>query len=178
MDIFENISPEIIQRAQRIKMVLTDNDGVLTDGGVFYGENGETFKRFNIRDGMGVERLRKHAAVETGIITGEFSPSVRMRSEKLRITELHLGIKDKSAVLNDILKRNLLEVNEIAYIGDDTNDVDVLSVVGLAACPNDAMFFAKQKSHYICENKGGHGAFRELAELIIWAKQQLTNHNL
>ena len=178
MEIFENISKEIIQRAQRIKMVLTDNDGVLTDGGVFYGENGETFKRFNIRDGMGVERLRKHAGVETGIITGEISPSVRTRSEKLRISELHLGIKDKTAVLNDILKRHSLDVSEIAYIGDDTNDVDVLSVVGLAACPNDAMIFAKNKAHYICENKGGHGAFRELAELIIWAKQQSINHNL
>ncbi len=175
---FEQVSADIIARAQQIKMVLTDNDGVLTDGGVFYGENGEVFKRFNIRDGMGVERLRRHANVETGIITGEFSPSVRMRAEKLRITELHLGIKDKTAVLNDILSRHALTVNEIAYIGDDTNDVDVLSVVGLAACPNDAMIFAKQKAHYICEQKGGHGAFRELAELIIWAKQQSTNHNL
>ncbi len=175
---FEQVSADIIQRAQRIKMVLTDNDGVLTDGGVFYGENGEVFKRFNIRDGMGVERLRKHANVETGIITGEFSPSVKMRSEKLRITELHLGIKDKPAVLNDILARHSLNVNEIAYIGDDTNDVEVLGVVGLAACPNDAMSFAKQKAHYICEQKGGQGAFRELAELIIWAKQQSTNLNL
>ena len=165
-------------KARKIKLLLTDCDGVLTDCGVYYGETGEVLKRFNIRDGMGVERLRKHANVETGIITGEFSPSVRMRSEKLRITELHLGIKDKTAVLNDILVRHGLIFNEIAYIGDDTNDVDVLSVVGLAACPNDAMSFAKQKAHYICEQKGGHGAFRELAELIIWAKQQSTNHNL
>ena len=78
--------------------MLTDCDGVLTDGGVYYGENGEVLKKFNIRDGMGVERLRKLVNVETGIITGEVSPSVQKRADKLKITELHLGIKDKPAV--------------------------------------------------------------------------------
>lgn len=161
---------EINLKAKKIKLVLTDCDGVMTDGGVFYGENGEVMKRFNIRDGMGVERLRNLTGVETGFITGELSPSVARRAEKLKITELHLGIKDKPAVLREILERKQLDASEIAYIGDDTNDVEIMQMVGLAACPADATRFAKQVSHYICETNGGDGCLREFAEFIITAK--------
>lgn len=157
-------------KAKKIKLLLTDCDGVLTDGGVYYGENGEVMKRFNIRDGMGVERLLNCAEVETGIITGEMSPSVAKRAEKLKIKELHLGIKDKPAVLAEILKRKNLIASEIAYIGDDTNDVEIMRLVGLTACPNDAIIFAKKEADYICVAKGGNGAFREFAELIILSK--------
>jgi 3-deoxy-D-manno-octulosonate 8-phosphate phosphatase (KDO 8-P phosphatase) len=159
------------EKALKIKLVLTDCDGVLTDGGAYYGENGEVLKKFNIRDGMGVERLRTIAHIETGIITGELSPSVRKRAEKLNITELHLGIKNKSAVLATILKDKNLQADEIAYIGDDVNDIDIMTQCGLTACPADAMTAVKKKVDYICNNKGGEGAFREFAELIIAAKQ-------
>jgi 3-deoxy-D-manno-octulosonate 8-phosphate phosphatase (KDO 8-P phosphatase) len=155
------------EKAKKIKLLLTDCDGVLTDGGVYYGEKGEVLKKFNIRDGMGVERLRTLVNVETGIITGELSPSVKKRAEKLKITELHLGIKDKPAVLREILLKKNLQADEIAYIGDDTNDVEIMKLVGLSACPADALIFAKNAAHYICENKGGEGAFREFAEYII-----------
>ena len=84
---------EIKEKAKKIKLVLTDNDGVLTDTGVYYSPKGEEFKRFSIRDGMGVERLLNEVNIETGIITGETSGSVKKRAEKLKITELHLGIK-------------------------------------------------------------------------------------
>jgi 3-deoxy-D-manno-octulosonate 8-phosphate phosphatase (KDO 8-P phosphatase) len=164
---------KLTEKAAKIKLLLTDCDGVLTDGGVYYGKNGEVLKKFNIRDGMGVERLLKLANVETGIITGELSPSVKKRAEKLKITELHLGIKDKPAVLNEILNRKNLQADEIAYIGDDVNDLEIMALVGLSACPNDAMSFNKNIAHYICENKGGNGAFRELAELIIYAISDL-----
>ena len=157
---------EIMARARRIKLVLTDCDGVLTDGGVYYSERGEEMKRFNIRDGMGVERLRQRGVV-TGIVTGEISPSVAKRAAKLQITELHLGIKDKATLLASILARLGLLAEEVAFIGDDTNDVEVLGLVGLAACPGDATVFARQVSHYHCTAFGGHGCFRELAELII-----------
>ena len=157
-------------RAKKIKLVLTDCDGVLTDGGVYYGENGEVLKRFNIRDGMGSERLRTLCGIETGIITGEMSPSVAKRAEKLKITELHLGIKDKPAVLKSILERRGITADEVAYIGDDTNDVEILGMVGLAASPADGTVFVKRIAHYICEAKGGEGCFRELAELIIAAQ--------
>ena len=160
-------------KARRIKLLLTDVDGVLTDGGVYYGEAGEVLKRFNIRDGMGVERLRQ-VGVETGIVTGEVSPSVARRAEKLRITELHLGIKDKPARLEEILATTGLQAEEVAFIGDDTNDVAVLQLVGLAACPGDATSFARAVADYQCAAFGGQGAFRELAELIIESKREVS----
>lgn len=164
------ITEEIISKARKIKLLLTDCDGVLTDGGVYYGEQGEVLKKFNIRDGMGVERLRKLADIQTGIITGETSPSVMKRAEKLQITELHLGIKDKLSVLMQIMvNRNLMSEN-IAYIGDDVNDIEIMGKVGLTACPADAISFTKEVADYVCECKGGEGCFREFAELIIKSK--------
>lgn len=158
------------EKAKHIKLLITDCDGVLTDAGVYYGENGEVLKKFNIRDGMGVERLRKLVNVETAIITGEVSPSVAKRAEKLKITELHLGIKDKLAVLVQIMANRNLTKNNIAYIGDDVNDIEIMQNVGLTACPSDAISFTKEVADYICENKGGEGCFREFAELIIAAQ--------
>src|SRR5882757_5566807 len=107
------------EKAKRIRLLLTDCDGVLTDNGVYYGDDGEVMKRFSIRDGMGVERLRKLCGIDTGIVTGELSPSVARRAEKLGIVELHLGVKDKLGKLSEILERTGLQWSEIAYIGDD-----------------------------------------------------------
>src|SRR5579863_4295783 len=106
-------------KASRIKLLLTDVDGVLTDSGVYYGESGEVLKRFSIRDGMGVERLRKLCGIDTGIVTGELSPSVARRAEKLHITQLHLGVKDKPGRLAEIMAKSQLAWEEIAFIGDD-----------------------------------------------------------
>ncbi len=155
------------EKAARIKLLLTDSDGVLTDNGVYYSADGEKMKRFSIRDGMGAERLRKLCNIETGIITGETSPSVIKRAEKLAITELHLGIKDKAGVLYEILERKNLRADEVAFIGDDVNDLAIMALTGFTACPSDAMIQVRRKVDYICENKGGDGAFREFAEFII-----------
>lgn len=164
------MTQEITAKARKIKLLITDCDGVLTDGGVYYGEQGEILKKFNIRDGMGVERLRKLADVQTGIITGEVSPSVAKRAEKLQITELHLGIKDKLKVLMQIMVNKNLTTDNIAYIGDDVNDIEIMQQVGLTACPADAISFTKNIADYVCESKGGEGCFREFAELIIASK--------
>jgi len=158
---------QLLQKLSAIKLVLTDCDGVLTDAGVYYGESGEELKKFNIRDGMAVERMRNLANVDTGIITGELSPSVAKRAEKLKISELHLGAKDKPAVLKEILERLKLDATDVAYIGDDCNDLEIMEMVGFTAAPADALSFVKAKVDYVCEAKGGEGAFRELAELII-----------
>jgi YrbI family 3-deoxy-D-manno-octulosonate 8-phosphate phosphatase len=155
------------QKALHIKLLITDCDGVLTDGGVYYGANGEGEKKFNIRDGMGVERLRNLASVETAIITGENSPSVVERAKKLKITELHLLAKDKPAVFREMVGRLGLRPEEVAYIGDDYNDQDVMKLCGLTACPADALPGIKAQADYVCEAKGGEGCFREIAELII-----------
>lgn len=160
---------EISQRAKKIKLVLTDNDGVWTDTGVYYSDAGEIMKRFSIRDGMGVERLRE-IGIETGIITGEVSGSVKKRAEKLLITHLYLGIKDKAKKLDEILIETGLKPEEIAFIGDDYNDLEIISRVnqsGLTAAPQDAMPKIIECVIYHCKMIGGHGAFRDFAEWII-----------
>jgi len=162
----------LAKKARKIKLVLTDNDGVLTDTGVYYSDTGEMLKRFSIRDGMGVERLKKILKIETGIITGELSDSVKKRAEKLEIKELHLGVKDKPDVLNKILKANNLKPENIAFIGDDVNDIELIKLAGLTASPADAMPDIKKIVDYVCDEKGGNGAFREFAELIIVLNQK------
>ncbi|MCX7877919.1 MAG: HAD hydrolase family protein [Ignavibacteria bacterium] len=170
--ILRNINPKIKEKAKNIKLLLTDSDGVLTDTGVYYSERGEELKRFSIRDGMGVERLREFAGVETGIITGEISGSVRARAEKLRLLELREGVKDKLSVVREIAEKYSLDASNIAFIGDDTNDIEVLKYAGLSACPSDAVIQIKQIVDYITDSKGGYGAFRDFAELIIASKNQ------
>jgi len=162
----------LAKKARKIKLVLTDNDGVLTDTGVYYSDDGEMLKRFSIRDGMGVERLKKILQIETGIVTGELSGSVKKRAEKLGIKELHLGIKDKPNLLKQILKEKNLKTENVAFIGDDVNDVELIKVVGLSASPADAMPDIKKIVDYVCDEKGGNGAFREFAELIIVLNQK------
>jgi 3-deoxy-D-manno-octulosonate 8-phosphate phosphatase (KDO 8-P phosphatase) len=160
------------EKLEKIKIVLTDNDGVLTDTGVYFSAKGEEFKRFSIRDGMGIERMRKYAGVETIIITGEESGSVRARADKLKITEYYLGVKKKEEVLSEVMKKHNLKSDEIAFVGDDSNDFEVMKLVGFKATPADGMSFIKEIADYVCENKGGNGAFREIAELIIAFKSK------
>ena len=155
----------LADKAKKIKLILTDCDGVLTNNGVYYTQDGELMKRFSIRDGMGVERLRNVVGVATGIITGELSGSVSKRAEKLQI-------KDKKHKLASIVEETGINAEEIAYIGDDVNDLEIMQACGLTACPADAMFQVKEIADYTCKEKGGYGAFRDFAELIIGLKQQ------
>ena len=113
---------ELAQRAEKIKLVISDNDGVFTDNGVYYSERGEEMKRYSVRDGMGVERL-KNSGIETSIMTGEVSPSLKKRAEKLGMKSLYLGVKDKLSMLETVLAETGLHRYELAYIGDDVNDV-------------------------------------------------------
>jgi 3-deoxy-D-manno-octulosonate 8-phosphate phosphatase (KDO 8-P phosphatase) len=158
---------ELQHKAQKIKLLITDCDGVLTDGGVYYSANGEELKKFNLRDGMGVERLRKICGIDTGIMTGENSPIVARRAEKLQMKHLFLGIKDKKQCLTEILPSLNISPDEIAYIGDDMNDYEVIKMVGLSASPADGFGLIKETVDYICSQNGGDGAFREFAEWII-----------
>ncbi|MBM4171017.1 MAG: 3-deoxy-D-manno-octulosonate 8-phosphate phosphatase [Ignavibacteria bacterium] len=162
---------DILKRASKIKLLIVDVDGVLTDTGVYYSANGEEMKRFSIRDGMGIERLRILVNVETGIITRENTEIVSSRAKKLKITELHLGSFEKEKTLEEILIKRNISHSEIAFMGDDTNDIEIMKKVGLSACPSDATTFAKEAADVIVKNKGGNGAVRELAELIIEAKK-------
>src|SRR5208283_1145999 len=161
------IAATVKRKARKIRLLLTDVDGVLTDTGVYYSDAGEVLKRFSIRDGMGVERLRKIVNVETGIITGEKSASIKKRADKLQIAELHLGIKEKVQVLEEIMVRTSFVREQIAYIGDDMNDLEIIKKVGLSACPCDSFPAIKKIADFICIARGGQGAFREFAEFII-----------
>ena len=160
---------ELRERAERIRLVLTDVDGVLTDTGVYYSAEGEQLKRFSIRDGMGVERLR-HSGIDFGVVTGENSACVRKRAEKLHARVIRLGISDKRAVLDELLKETGLAVTELGYIGDDVNDLAILRAIGesgLTAAPRDAIAAVAAEVHCVCQADGGHGAFRFFADWIL-----------
>ncbi len=162
---------DLARRAGRLKLVLTDCDGVLTDAGVYYSARGEEMKRFSIRDGMGVERLR-NAGIATAIVTGENAEMVLRRSEKLGI-KAHLGVKDKGGRLAEILAFHGVSGDEVAYIGDDVNDLSAMEKIreaGLVGCPFDAMPEVRRRAHFVTRASGGHGAFREFAEWLLGAR--------
>lgn len=153
-------------RLKNLRAVVLDVDGVLTDAGMYYGPEGEAFKKFNSRDGMGV-RLLRAAGLEVALITGENSQAVARRAEKLKIEEVHLGIEDKLPVLQDLAKRKGYAAEEIGYMGDDVNDLACLQWVGVAAAPADAMPPVLSVAELITERNGGEGAVREFADQIL-----------
>ena len=157
---------ELYKKFKKIKLVLTDVDGVLTDGGMYYTTEGDIMKKFHTRDGMGVTLLRKYN-IPTILITKEKTKMVKQWAAKMKVEKLYDGIIKKNMILDKVCKTFNLKSDEIAYIGDDVNDVPLLKVVCLAVTPNDGTKEAKSVSHYICKLKGGEGAFREFADLII-----------
>lgn len=157
---------ELAARARRIRVVLSDVDGVLTDSGMYYTNDGGELKKFNTRDGKGFELLRD-AGIQTGIITAENTHVVERRAAKLKLDHLIQGSSDKLASLRTILDRTNFSLDEVAYIGDDLGDVEILGAVGLSACPKDAVHEARSSVHYVCEKNGGEGAVREFAELLL-----------
>ncbi len=169
------VSPKALrERAARIRLVLTDNDGVLTDGGVYYSSRGEAMKRFDVRDGMGVELLRE-AGIETGIVSRERSGSLVKRAEKLRIRLLFVGIHDKAKRLPDFLTAAGVGPAEVAYIGDDVNDLGIIEAVGregLTGAPANAAPSVAQAVHHRGKTEGGHGAFREFADWLLAQRQK------
>ena len=152
-----------------IKLFATDVDGVLTDGGMYYAESGDEWKKFNTRDGMGIKLLQR-AGIITAIVTQERTKLVARRAEKLAIPELHQGVMDKLSLVRDMSARYGLTLNQVAYIGDDINDLETLKAVGFSATPADGMPQVAAAVDYICRKKGGEGAVRELIEMILAAQ--------
>jgi 3-deoxy-D-manno-octulosonate 8-phosphate phosphatase (KDO 8-P phosphatase) len=151
---------------RNIRLFATDVDGVLTDGGMYYAESGDEWKKFNTRDGMGIKLLQK-AGLVTAIITQESTKLVSRRAQKLAIPEVHQGAFDKLSVLQEIINRYGLTMKHVAYIGDDVNDVQALKAVGFSAAPADSQPPALSAVGYVCQKKGGEGAVREVADLIL-----------
>ena len=150
----------------KIKMFLTDCDGCLTDGGMYYSEKGDEIKKFNTKDGMGFSLLRRRGII-TGIITGEITRAVEMRARKLHIDELHQGIDNKLNVVKQLADRYRVDLSEIAYVGDDINDVEVMENVGFPCTVNNASDIIKGKARYVSELNGGEGAVRDIIEFIL-----------
>jgi YrbI family 3-deoxy-D-manno-octulosonate 8-phosphate phosphatase len=151
----------------KIKIFLSDVDGVLTDGGMYYTENGDEFKKYSVYDGMGFQLLQK-TGVKVGIVTTEDKQMNRKRSNKLGLDYDFHGVKDKLQLIKDLCKQENIFLENIAYIGDDVNCFDLLSNVGVAACPKNAMKKIKSIPNIIqLQKNGGEGVVREFIELIL-----------
>jgi len=162
----ENKNVDLSEKVKNIKILLTDSDGVLTDGGMYYSENGDELKKFNTKDGMAFQLLREKG-IKTGIITGENIELVRRRAEKLKVDEIFLGVKDKIKVLDIICKKYKISYENVAYIGDDINDLEVIKKVGFGCSVADGMECVKKVAKYVTKTKGGEGAVREIAEILL-----------
>jgi len=164
------INSKLKQKLVNVKLVLTDVDGVLTDGGMYYSEKGESFKKFNTRDGMGFELLLKNK-IKTVIFTRENSKIALVRGKKIKSALTIINCHQKELELPKICKKFNLKPDQIAYIGDDVNDAIIMKKVLVSFTPNDGHYTIKQLSDFICETKGGDGVFREVADMIIQSKQ-------
>ena len=143
-----------------------DVDGTLTDGKIYMSANGELMKAFNIKDGYAIARLRDYG-IEPVIITGRSSEIVKQRCVELQIKELHQGIENKGYKLREVCEKQHVELSQVAYIGDDLNDLSCMKICGYSACPSDAMKQVKDSVSYVCRAKGGDGAVREFIDHII-----------
>ena len=158
------------QKAKQIKLVALDMDGTLTDGSINIGAEGELFKRFNAKDGLGITTARRHG-LRISVITGRKGPIVQRRTEELGIAEDALsGISAKKQALLALAEKYHLALDEIAFMGDDLNDLPALLAAGLSAAPADAAEDVRQRVAFIAPHNGGHGAVRDLLELILKAR--------
>lgn len=148
----------------KIKLLILDVDGTLTDGGIYITEKGEQFKKFNAKDGMGIVQAMSNG-IEVGIIShSSISEMVDKRANMLKMKYVYVGKEPKIEVLDGWLKDLQLSYEEVAFMGDDINDLDIIEKAGLSACPADAVQVVKEKSHHTMQQKGGEGAVREFID--------------
>ncbi len=160
------------KKLQKIKVLLTDVDGVLTDEGMYYTENGAAMKRFNVKDGMGASLLRA-AGYSLGMITSDVSLINRARGEKMKMEHIVIGSYEKLNEAKKICAERGWTLENVAFIGDDVNDLDLLMEAGFSAAPKNAVPQVKKVVDYICERKGGDGAYREIAEMLLAMKPKV-----
>lgn len=169
----EKRKAEALERLKHVKLIVTDVDGVLTDGGLYYGPDGEYLKRFNARDGLGV-RLLQNAGIQVAILSGRDCPALRKRIEDLGITEAVLGQLDKRSALAGIIERCGVTAKEIVFIGDDVPDMEVFELCGVSVTVGDAPEYVKERANFVMKSCGGRGAFRELVDAVLEKKKQIT----
>ncbi len=156
-------------RARKVSLILMDVDGTLTDGTIYVLPDGEEIKAYHVHDGLGIF-LAHLAGLKTGIITGKTSRALAIRASRLGLQELHQGTLDKKKVLLDIVQRHKLDLSEIAFIGDDLGDLEVMRLVGFPAAVADAPPAIRKVARYCCSRPGGRGAVREVIEFILKAQ--------
>ena len=163
------MNKKIIEQCRKIKVVLTDVDGVLTDGGMFYSHEGDIMKKFHTRDGMGVNILRRNK-IPTIIVTKENTSVVTKWAKKMSVYLVLDGVIKKEMIISKVCKKLKVKSHEIAFIGDDVNDLELMKKVGFSATPFDGIKDAIKISDYHCKLSGGKGAFREVVDLLIQVK--------
>jgi YrbI family 3-deoxy-D-manno-octulosonate 8-phosphate phosphatase len=154
-----------------VRLLCLDVDGVLTDAGMYYGPDGEVLKKFNTRDGMGLARVRQ-AGVAVAIISGEDSAIVHARAAKLKIDDVFCGASDKITAVQQVCGKHQVALDQVAFVGDDLNDLPALARVGLACAVADAAEQVLAVAHYVTHHRGGDGAVREVCELLIAARER------
>lgn len=160
------ISTLIKRKLKLVRAVVLDVDGVLTDGGMYYSENGEVMKKFNARDGMGIYLLQK-AGIKVAIVTSEETEFAKKRAKKLNIEDVHTGAIDKIKSVDKFLAKYGFSYDDVAYIGDDLNDLPVMEKALIAIAVNDAQEEVKAQAHITLTKKGGEGAVREFVNLLL-----------
>lgn len=168
-EVLGKYSKDQIKKAAQIKAIFFDVDGVLSDGRIIYDETGKEIKNFNVKDGYIISHLKK-AGILVGIITGRDSKIVSNRAAELKLDFCHQGIVDKYSVFEKLIAFHKLKKKQVAYIGDDINDLVVLRACGLSACPADALDYVKSEVDIITSSKGGEGVVREISDLILASK--------
>jgi 3-deoxy-D-manno-octulosonate 8-phosphate phosphatase (KDO 8-P phosphatase) len=162
------MSLDLASRAARVRAFVFDVDGVLTDGALWYGNEGEAFKRFDVKDGHAMV-LARLVGVPVALLTARVSRIVAVRAEELKLTRVFQGRREKGPAFEELCAELGLAPEAVAYMGDDVNDLAPLARAGLAACPADAVEEVRQVAHLVSSRAGGHGAARELIELCLKA---------
>jgi 3-deoxy-D-manno-octulosonate 8-phosphate phosphatase (KDO 8-P phosphatase) len=163
---------DALQGKPRIKLLACDVDGVLTDGGMYFGPEGQAMKRFNVKDGMGMALLRD-SGVKLAFISADDSPICRVRGERLKVHDICFGVADKAQALGEIMEREGLAADEVVYVGDDLPDLCLVPLVGLFVAPADAADEVKRAAGYVTQAAGGQGAMREVCDAIRAHNQAL-----
>ena len=170
--ILSQYTKEQVKKSANIKAIFFDVDGVLSDGRIIYDETGKEIKNFNVKDGYIISHLKK-AGIITGAISGRESDATTKRCAELKIDFCHQGILDKASAFEKLVKHYKLKTKEVAFIGDDINDLPVFRVAGLSVCPSDTFVYIKQHVDLVTRVKGGQGVLREVADLVLAARGEM-----
>ncbi len=168
-----NYPKTVLQKAQNIKLLICDVDGVLSNGKVYYSNQGEELKSFNIKDGLGIKQLLGHE-IELAIITGRQSDIVQKRATELGIQYIYQGKSDKQQAYNHLLEQLQLKPFQVAYVGDDLPDLPLMKQSGLSISVKDAYYLLLQQADWVTQAIGGNGAVREITDLILFAQNKLA----